>query len=224
MALTSSATYSYDHVNRLTSSVATGSSTHNLTFSYDLAGDVLGDGSLSYTWDGESRMKTAGSTTYVYDGDGKRVERGTSKLYWYGLSSDPLAESDGAGSITNEFIFFNSKRIARRDNLGNVFYYLGDHLGTSRVIVQAGQTTPCYDADYYPFGGENVFVNTCPQNYKFTGKERDAESGLDNFGARYNSSQFGRFTSPDPGPWLLANPQNLNAYTHVLNNPLRYTG
>jgi hypothetical protein len=37
-------------------------------------------------------------------------------------------------------------------------------------------------------GGERVVTNSDPNNYKFTGKERDPESGLDNFGARYNSS------------------------------------
>ena len=42
----------------------------------------------------------------------------------------------------------------------------------------------CYDADFYPFGGERAYTNSCPQNYKFTGEERDAESGNDEFGAR----------------------------------------
>jgi RHS repeat-associated protein len=55
-----------------------------------------------------------------------------------------------------------------------------------------------------------------------TGKERDAETGLDYFGARYFSGAQGRFTSPDPGPWELLNPQSYNAYTYALNNPLRY--
>ena len=48
----------------------------------------------------------------------KRVEKasGTSayKLYWFGLNSEPLAESDASGNITDEYIFFNGKRIARR--------------------------------------------------------------------------------------------------------------
>lgn len=60
--------------------------------------------------------------------------------------------------------------------------------------------------------------------YKFTGKERDAESGLDNFGARYNSSAIGRFTSPDPkqiGAHML-DPQTLNRYAYTRNNPLAY--
>lgn len=70
----------------------------------------------------------------------------------------------------------------------------------------------------------------------FTGKERDQESGLDYFGARYYGSALGRFTSPDPLPWLgwqrgnkdaqqrfdafLSDPQNLNLYGYVRNNPL----
>jgi RHS repeat-associated protein len=56
-----------------------------------------------------------------------------------------------------------------------------------------------------------------------SGKERDAETGLDYFGARYSSAAQGRFMSPDPGPWVFLNPQSYNAYTYALNNPLIYT-
>jgi RHS repeat-associated protein len=60
---------------------------------------------------------------------------------------------------------------------------------------------------------------------RFTGKERDAETGLDYFGARYFSGAQGRFTSPDPllnsgRPW---EPQSWNRYAYVLNNPLKYS-
>jgi RHS repeat-associated protein len=59
-------------------------------------------------------------------------------------------------------------------------------------------------------------------DYVFTGKERDAESGLDYFGARYYASSMGRFMSPDP---LMASakiwdPQTWNRYTYGRNNPL----
>jgi RHS repeat-associated protein len=61
---------------------------------------------------------------------------------------------------------------------------------------------------------------------RYTGKERDTESGLDYFGARYYSSSMGRFSSPDPG-WFFAsrleNPQTWNQYSYVLNNPLSAT-
>ncbi len=83
--------------------------------------------------------------------------------------------------------------------------------------------------------------------YKFTGKERDAESGLDYFPARYLGSSMGRWMSPDPLPWIgwqhpsddaseeekeeahqkfedwIGNPQNLNLYAYVNNNPLSHT-
>ena len=62
---------------------------------------------------------------------------------------------------------------------------------------------------------------------QFTGKERDSESGLDNFGARYDSSSMGRFMSPDPenssGYDNPSDPQGWNAYSYVRNNPLNLT-
>jgi RHS repeat-associated protein len=70
-------------------------------------------------------------------------------------------------------------------------------LGSSRTMVQAGQTSVCYDADFYPFGGERDVVDTCTQNYKFEGKIRDTETSNDDFGARYYTSRLGRWLSAD---------------------------
>src|SRR5437879_482180 len=173
-------------------------------------------------------MKSAASVNYVYDGDGRRVQKSSGKLYWYGMGSDALLETDPSGNLTNEYVFFNGKRTARRDSSSNVFYYIGDHLSTSRVITTSGGAT-CYESDFQPFGTEGVTItNTCAQNYKFTGKERDSESGLDNFGARYYSSPLGHFISPDwsarPTSIPAAefnNPQSLNLYAYVRNNPGR---
>jgi len=57
---------------------------------------------------------------------------------------------------------------------------------------------------------------------RYTGKERDNESGLDYFGARYLSSSMGRFMSPDTGKLLLTDPQSLNRYAYTRNTPLIY--
>jgi RHS repeat-associated protein len=102
----------------------------------------------------------------------------------------------------------------------SIYYYFTDALGSLRVITDANGTI-CYDADFYPFGGERAYTNSCAQNYKFTGKERDSESGLDNFGARYDSSQYGRFMTPDSGvDQHPEEPQSWNLYSYVRNNPL----
>jgi RHS repeat-associated protein len=60
---------------------------------------------------------------------------------------------------------------------------------------------------------------------KFTGKERDSKSGLDNFGARYGASSMGRFMSPDPfyHDSHVADPQSWNEYAYARNNPLSRT-
>jgi len=96
-------------------------------FAYDAAGNVTSTpnpGGLSLLYDGESRLCSVSGTSctsgtaYLYDGDGKRVEKtyggAAYQLYWYGLSSDPLSDTDGSGNIADEYIFFNGKRIARR--------------------------------------------------------------------------------------------------------------
>ena len=80
---------------------------------------------------------------------------------------------------------------------GAVHYYFSDHLGSASVVTNAAGTTIEEESDYYPWGRERVITDTDPNNYKFTSKERDTESGLDFFIARYYSSQYGRFLSPD---------------------------
>ena len=99
-------------------------------------------------------------------------------------------------------------------------------LGTARVILPSTAGSPCYDGDFYPFGGEREYTSTCAENYKFEGKKRDQETGNDDFGARYYSSSFGRWESPDwsstpePVPYAnLTNPQTLNLYAMVNDNP-----
>ncbi|HEY1731439.1 MAG TPA: RHS repeat-associated core domain-containing protein, partial [Terriglobales bacterium] len=109
-------------------------------------------------------------------------------------------------------------------------YYLYDHLGTTRKIVNQFGTL-CYDADYFPWGAvQNLVTNTCrAQNYKFTGKERDPDMGQDYFGARFYKGDMSRFFSPDwasspePVPYSkLDHPQSLNLYTYVQNNPTSF--
>jgi RHS repeat-associated protein len=198
----------------------------NTGFVYDAAGNMTSDGSLSVTYDAENRIiSTNAGVTYTYDGDGKRVKKSNGKLYWYGTGSDPLEESDLSGTATADYIFFNSKRTARLDlPSATVHYYFANHLGSASVVTSSAGAIQD-ESDYYPFGGERAVTDTDPNHYKFTGKERDTESGLDNFGARYDASSLGRFMTPDPlmASAHVSNPQTWNRYSYALNNPLRIT-
>ncbi len=135
----------------------------------------------------------------------------------------------------------------------DIRWVVADQLGTPRMTVdRTGSLTGVSRHDYLPFGeeiGAGVGGRTAAQGYvgdslrqKFTSKERDTETGLDYFLARYYSSAQGRFTSPDEftgGPDELydfvddasanptfyadlTNPQSLNKYQYAYNNPLRY--
>ena len=119
-----------------------------------------------------------------------------------------------------------AERLARVDRpSGTVHYYYSDYLGSASVITDS-QGNVQQREYYYPYGGIVAATGSDPNHYKFTGKERDTESGLDEFGARYYSSSLGRFMIPD---WAAAptavpyahygNPQSLNLYSYVENNP-----
>src|SRR5579859_3162815 len=204
-------------------------------YQYDAAGNMTYDAtaSLSYTFDQENRLTGGAGYTYTYDADGNRVRKSNGNLaangtlYWY-MTPGVVAETDLAGTLKSEYVFFDGERVARRDGAtgtGGVFYYFSDHLKTASVITDASGTIKA-ESDYYPWGGELQFVNNDSNDYKFTGKKRDVETGLDYFGARYYSNGLGRWVSADwsstPVPVPYANfgdPQSLNLYGYVRNIP-----
>ena len=202
-------------------------------YGYDSAGNMTHDATTgnNYTFDQENRITGAAGYTYTYDADGSRVEKSngsTGTIYWY-MSPGIVAESDLTGSLKSEYVFFDGERVARKDFPGDaVSYYFSDHLKTASVITSSAGTIT-EDEDYYPWGGEIWFVNSDSNHYKFTGKERDSETGLDYFGARYYSNWTGRFLTPDWAAKATAvpyanfgNPQSLNLYTYGKNNPTTF--
>jgi RHS repeat-associated protein len=102
-----------------------------------------------------------------------------------------------------------------------VEYYHTDALGSVRAVTdQSGALVRWHD--YFPFG-EEYLVQAGADNRRFTGKERDTETGLDYFGARYYASRRGRFTSVDPVldvETALFDPRRWNRYSYALNRPL----
>ncbi len=218
-------------------SLAVGASNQitNAGYLYDSAGNMTTDGTdgVGLHYDPENRVDTATgggvTTTYVYDSDGNRVKKSNSStgtLYWY-MTPGIIGESDLTGTMKSEYVFFNGERVVRRDLVAptGVFYYFSDHLKTASVITDASGAIKT-DSDYYPWGGEVQFVVNDSNHYKFTGKERDTETQLDYFGARYYSNGMGRFITPDWAAKAAAvpyaefsDPQSLNLYGYVRNAP-----
>jgi RHS repeat-associated protein len=200
---------------------------------YDDGGNQVAVSGDVYAYDAENRMTSAnaqnmGATAYAYDEEGRRVWKtaaGASTVYSYDEAGELIAEYSTGTPAT-----FGTQ------------YLSADQIGTTRLITNnTGAVIERFD--YVPFGQEiparvdgrgpdyesGVFPNIPDvQSLKFTGKERDAETGLDYFGARYFSGAQGRFTSPDwsakpePVPYAnLEDPQTLNLYGYVRNNPLK---
>src|SRR5258708_9372325 len=92
---------------------------------------------LTYTYDQENRLTGAAGYAYTYDGDGNRVRKSnasTGTLYWY-MTPGIVAESDLAGVLNSEYVFFDGEHVARKDFPSNaVAYYFSDHLKTASII------------------------------------------------------------------------------------------
>jgi RHS repeat-associated protein len=214
--------------------MATSANTQNqltgLGMSYDAAGNVTHDNlGNNYTYDAENRIIFANGVQYGYDGDGKRIGKSTGTLYWTGVGSDALTETDLNGNPTADYFYFNGTRVGRVDRPSGVEHiYINDDLGTARMVATPASynTVTFSDSDYSPYGIELPISGADSNHYKFTGKERDSESGLDNFGKRYFASSMGRWMSPDlvnVTEDRVVNPANtLNKYVYGGNNPLKY--
>jgi RHS repeat-associated protein len=138
------------------------------------------------------------------------------------LGSSPFIETYVAGMHLGTY-YLNSTVTATS------FYYAhSDWLGTERARTNLSGIA-CETIGSLPFGDGQTITGTCGDisHLHFTGKERDAESNLDQFGARYFASTMGRFMTPD---WAakpttvpygsFGDPQTLNLYTYVENAPV----
>ena len=217
---------------RALTSFNTSSNRLNGLVAYDGAGNLTQDwAGRNFKYDGDNRMVdfrvTAGgmlkNVKYHYDGEGRRIKKevvgGRTTTYVYNVLGQLVAEY--AGTVP-----------------AALRYLTPDHLGSTRVVTAANQAQNegvLTRHDYLPFGQEiepgrgdrsMVFGYTASladgPAQKFTGKERDNESRLDYFGARYFGAAAGRFTSADApfADQFAANPQSWNLYSYTRNNPL----
>jgi RHS repeat-associated protein len=225
------------HDNKL-NSIDVGSNT--FSFSYDDCGNQTQENSERlFEWDYGDRMRlfynqtSSGTepsvyTHYLYDAGGNRVKKFTrtsggnwqSTTYIDGIIEYTEDDSSNIGSISH--IMDDSKRIATvregydfGDSTPAVKYNLDDHLGSSNVSVDDAGALVSFE-EYYPFG-ETSFGSYGKKRYRFCGKEKDEESGLYYYGARYYSPWTCRFTSVDP---LAGKYPFYTAYQYAGNKPI----
>lgn len=170
----------------------------------------------------------AGSGTYEYDGAGYRVEKtanGVVTLYWPGALNGVLDESDNVGANFGPQVAVAGMRVWSKPISGDGVFLFQDHLGSTRVTGDVSGNTRD-DIDYLPFGGVVANYRSGSSNhYLFAGYESDStESSTDYATARNLNYSMARFNRPDPydGSYNPTNPQTLNRYSYVVNNPLSY--
>ncbi len=186
-------------------------------YGYDLNGNMTQDGLNTLTYDGENRLVSSTGTTYSYDGNSLRVKKvlgGTTTVYVF--SGTKVIAEYVNGALSKEYVYSGGQLIATHEG-ATLKYHQSDHLSVrvstdtnGAVIGQQG---------HFPFG-ESWYASSSTTKWQFTTYERDTESGNDYAIFRSYVNRLGRFSSPDPIAGSIADPQSLNHYAYVRNDPV----
>jgi RHS repeat-associated protein len=201
---------------------------------YDALGNVIDDGFHKYTYDAENRLikvdlnpDGSSAASYTYDAFGQRVSKTAASAameFLYDLAGRVIAERDSTTGAWNRSEVYAGARHLATYALNTTYFRHSDWLGSSRVKTLPDGTV-AETCTNLPFGDGLTCTPGAGQSASpdlFAGYERDQETQLDHTWFRKYSSAQGRWTTPDPylGSIDLANPQSLNRYAYVLNNPV----
>ena len=205
--------YVYDVANRLTS-------VDGVTYTWDNNGNLLSDGVFTYTYNVANRLTsvTDGVDTYAYayNASGDRLQQTVNAVptnYTLDLVAGLTQVLDDG---TNAYLY-GLERIAQEDTNG-MLYFVPDALGSVRKLVDASGDI-VNSTSYSPYGETAGMAETA---YGFTGEWTDG-MGLVNLRARYYAPYHNQFIQPDIIIPDTFNPQSLNEYSYVYNNPINYT-
>jgi RHS repeat-associated protein len=217
--------YAYDAEGRV---CATSNGTTYTGYIYDADGNRVAKGSVNLSTPTTASPYGLSCNLAINPTTGLPTNGFTlTKSYIRGTGGELLTEMGAGGQWVYSDAYAEGQLRATYNQDGNTYFALNDWLGTKRAELSAAGCLETFGS--LPFGDDLTPLGNCPDasEQHFTGKERDTESGLDYFGARYYASSMGRFMSPDwsakedPVPYAkLDDPQSLNLYSYVYNNPL----
>ncbi len=242
--LTTNLTYDR-YGNRWTESVSSSGAAPNTSFSfntatnqitgfaYDAAGNLLNDGVHTYSYDAENNLASidGGSTAvYVYNNFNQRVKAsagGVTDRYGLDLAGRRSTTWLDGGTTLKLAQYYGDRGPlafwASADN--HTHFEQGDWLGTERRRTDNNGNVEMTSASL-PFGEPvgSSGPDLSPSHFALLDQDLSADSGLSHATYREYSSTQGRWTSPDPydGSYDASNPESLNRYSYVLNNPLAY--
>ncbi|MEK6974618.1 MAG: RHS repeat-associated core domain-containing protein, partial [Nanoarchaeota archaeon] len=200
--------------------------TYNLV--YDANGNLIQGFGKYFEYDGFNHLVKARNSTndliaqYYYDDEGNRLKKfetfnatnNQSTYYMGGF----IQVRNISGVFNSTFYYANDVLVGEKRYDGKTYFYHPDHLGSTQLITdQNGNVVE--NTSYDPYG---TVIQDGKSRYQFTGKELDRETNFEYYGARYYYPWLARFIQPDPLIQNYYNPQSLNRYSYVLNNPYRY--
>lgn len=205
-----------------------------VTYIYDANGNMLSDGEDCYHYNEANQMdkvtKCANGETiaeYVYDYTGMRLvkkefENGVLKRTVYSPADEfeTVKQASNGATANTTYYKANDELIAKKNPDGSITYYHNDHLGSSAVL--SDETGAVVEkTSYEPYG--EVKSGGTKSKFGYTGQEKDNETGLNYYNARYYDPHIQRFIQPDD---IIQDPyisQDLNKYSYTRNNPVKYT-
>lgn len=218
-----SAAHSHDGINRLLED-------DDFTYVFDADGNLTGKiekaggATTTYVYNARNQLVRAelpggGVAEYQYDVVGRRIGKTVDGQVTYFIydGENILLETDAAGVVTARYDYGPGRdRPLVQSRGAQSFFYHADHRGSVRRITDgSGFVVNAYSYDAY--GNIESAVEGIPNDFTFTGRERDSETGLYFYRARYYDPATGRFLTKDPLGFASGDG---NLFRYAGNNPI----